>query len=181
MKRYLIISALVVVVFSGCTGDVGKFYVSTGAVGSNKKATAAFISANEYNWKGTVKSYVAGGFKILGWSNFSNLSGNERATAQRQAAKVHADLVIYVSKVLGSEIHAVPYTVMDSPGRTITATTNAYNSGSFNVYGDVNGYGTYSGNGYANTEIYEPPTFHTTVVPETFWRTGYLVVFLAKS
>jgi hypothetical protein len=49
------------------------------------------------------------------------------------------------------------HTVRDSPGRTITATTNGYNSDLFNLYGDINGCGTYSGNGTANTEIYVPP------------------------
>jgi hypothetical protein len=139
------------------------------------------MPANESSWKSTVAAYVSGGYKILGWSNFSNLTGNERATALAQGKKVGADIIVYASKVLGSEIHAVPHTVMDSPGRTITARTNYDQSGSFNVYGDVNGYGTYSGDGSATTEIYVPPTFHTDVVPETFWRTGYLVVFLAKT
>ena len=55
------------------------------------------------------------------------------------------------------------YTVMDSPGRSITATTNSYNSGLFlfSLYGDINGCGTYSGDSTANTEMYVPPTFHT--------------------
>jgi hypothetical protein len=72
------------------------------------------------------------------------------------------------------------HTVRDSPG-TITATTNSYNSGLFNLYGGINGCGTYGGNGTANAEIYVPPTFHTEVAPESFWRTGHLVVFLVKN
>jgi hypothetical protein len=125
-------------------------------------------------------SPVSHGYRLLGWSDFSNLHGDERTTAQAQAKKIGADIVVYGSAVLGSQVHAVPHVVMDSAGGTITATTNSYNSGSFNVYGDVNGYGNYSGNGTATTEVYVPPQFHTEVVPETFWRTGYVVVFLAK-
>jgi len=128
--------------FAACTtGDVGKTYQATGVAG-NKKVNPAFVNVNIDDVKPTFLHYLSHGYTFLGWSGFSNLRGSERATALQQAKKVGADVIIYNSDVIGSEVHGVAHTVMDSPGRTITATTNGYNSGSFNVYGDVNGYGT---------------------------------------
>jgi hypothetical protein len=164
---------------SSCTtGDVGRFYTPVTA-GNTKTQPELQCFEDPDTAKTFIKSYVNDGYRVVGYSSFSNLRGQETATAMTQAKKVGANIVIYVSRVTNSEIHAVAHTVMDSPGGMIT--TNVENSGTFNVYGNDggSGFGNYSGSGYATTWV--PPTFHTDVVPETFWRTQYAVVFLAKN
>lgn len=209
MKRFLAVS-LSAFMLSSCStpnSEVSTFYRPNLATPAGAKTTvaASFVLTSPGTVQSTAQTYVHGGYRLLGESDFQNTNvAPLRNEALGYAQQIGANLVIYSIEPIGQEIHPVTKTVMDQPGRYITSNTttkvegNSNNSGGSSDLPDgmnsqmrqferENGINSNSNSSSGDTTTkttttttFIPAKYHSEVVPQTFTRTQHTIAFLAK-
>jgi hypothetical protein len=177
------------------TSEIGTFYrqnPGVAGVGSTK-AVAAYLLCAPGTVPATAQSYVSNGYRLLGESDFQNLTAEPmRAQALAYAQQIGATLVLYSLQPLGQEIHPVTKTVLESEGHNVTTTTVQQTStpSPYSVNTDVtspdflkpadNSGSSDNTTKTTTTTTYVPPKYRTQVVPEIRTRTQHSIAFLAK-
>ena len=204
MKRLLTItfSAFTFVACSTPNTEVSTFYRPNIAVpaGAKTTTTASFILTSPGTVQSTAQTYVSNGYRLLGESDFANLTvAPMRAEALAYAQQIGANLVIYSVQPIGQEVQPVTKTVMDQPARAIvtnsTTKVEGSNDGSgatdlpagvnsemreFEKANGINSSGGDTTTKTTTTTTYVPAKYHSEVVPQTFTRTQHSIAFLAK-
>ena len=197
MKQLLTISLSAFTLMSCSTpnSDVGTFYRPNSAVpgGTKTTTTASFILTAPGTVQSTAQTYVNSGYRLLGESDFQNLTvAPLRGEALSHAQKIGATLVIYSVEPIGQEIHPVTKTVLESEGHNVTTTTIQQTStpSPYSVNTDVTSPDFLkpidnSGSGDNSTKTtttttYVPPKYRTEIVPEIRTRTQHSIAFLAR-
>jgi hypothetical protein len=157
------------------------------------KVAASYLLCAPGTVQATEQTYVSNGYRVLGGSDFQNLTAEPmRAQALAYAQQIGATLVLYSVQPLGQEIHPVTKTVLESEGHNVTSTTvqQTATPSPYSVNTDVTSPNFLkpvdnSGSGDNSTKTittttYVPPKYRTEVVPEVRTRTQHWIAFLAK-
>ncbi len=206
MNRLLTISlsAFTLAACSTPNNDISTFYRPNIAVPAGTKTTiaASFILTSPGTVRSTAQSYVNSGYRLLGESDFANLTAAPlRAEALSYAQQIGANLVIYSVEPIGQEVHPITKTVMDQPSRYITTNSTTKVQGNSNDGGGgstdlpagmnsemrefekangINSSGGDTTTKTTTTTTFIPAKYHSEVVPQTFTRTQHAIAFLAK-
>jgi hypothetical protein len=198
MKQILTIG-LALVALAACstenTSQVSSFYRQNPAAAGigPTKVTASYLLCAPGTVRATEQTYVRNGYRLLGESDFENLTAQPmRAQALAYAQEIGATLVLYSVQPIGQEIHPVTKTILESEGHNVTSTTveQTATPSPYSVNTDVTSPdflkpvdNTDSGDNSAKTTTtttYIPPKYRTEVVPEVRTRTQHWIAFLAK-
>jgi len=209
MKRLLAVSLCAFTLMSCSTpsSDVSTFYRPNIAVPAGPKTTtvASFILTAPGTVQLTAQTYQANGYRLLGESDFQNLTAAPlRNEALTYAQQIGATLVIYAVEPIGQIVQPVTKTVLDQPGHYITTDTTTKvegnsNSGSgpsdppegmnseMRQFERENGIGSASDSSGGGTTTqtttsttFVPAKYHSEVVPQTFTRTQHSIAFLVR-
>lgn len=185
MKNNHLLLILSCIFLSGCaTNPYTQFYSdNTVSISEELKANTLYpysgktqvYTTNNHNRD--AQNLAEKGYMNIGVSSFHGTNPPSQSQLQKHAENVGADIVLYESHYMGSEVGAVPVFNF-TPSKTSTTTS----SGNVNVQtNSTAGYGTanaqYNGQsttttpGSMNTQ-WVPRTFHRNSHTATFWRQG---------